>query len=137
MTPEIIKVRAFMTAAQQAVRTKPTIDIPREELQLRLELIAEELRELAHSLGFTCKTEVLDHNGPVNLIEALDGLTDIRYVTYGAYCTLGMVRQANLAFDEIHASNMSKLIGGKVVRDEKGKVQKPATYFRPNLAKFL
>lgn len=137
MTPEIIKVRDFMTAAQQAVRVKPTTDIPREELKLRLELIAEELSELAESFGFSCNYSFADHSDPVNLVAALDGLTDMRYVTYGAFCTLGVTNVSSLAFNEVHASNMSKLIGGKVVRNEAGKVQKPKTYFPPNLSKFL
>ena len=49
----------------------------------------------------------------------------------------GMLDYFELGFDEVHASNMSKLEDGKVIKREDGKVLKGANYFKPNLKKVL
>ena len=64
-------VKIFMKTFGQMVRTKP--QFPDEKtMQLRHDLIKEELNELEHAM----KTK--------NLKEIADALTDILYVTYGA-----------------------------------------------------
>ena len=64
-------VKTFMETFGQMVRTKP--QFPDEEtMQLRYDLIKEELNELEQAM----KTK--------NLKEVADALTDILYVTYGA-----------------------------------------------------
>lgn len=40
-------------------------------------------------------------------------------------------------FAMVQASNMSKVVGGKVIRNEAGKVQKPPTYMAPDVRKVL
>ena len=40
-------------------------------------------------------------------------------------------------FDEVHASNMSKLQNGKVLYSETGKVLKGKDYFEPELDRLL
>ena len=67
-------VKIFMKTFGQMIRTKP--QFPDEKtMQLRFDLIKEELNELE----FAMKTK--------NLKEVADALTDILYVTYGAVCT--------------------------------------------------
>lgn len=137
MTPEMLKVRDFMLSAQQACREKPTAQIGDKEIELRLDLIAEELIELASACGVRVEIQTVFKYPTVNLVEVLDALTDLRYVIYGTYLSFGLARVSTNAFNEVHASNMSKTQGGLLVRNELGKVQKPATYFPPNLGKFI
>lgn len=92
---------------------------------LRLQLIQEELAELAEAFS----TE--------NPVDVLDALTDIQYVLDGTYLTCGMddgLKEA--AFDEVQKSNLSKLgEDGKPILNEAGRIQKGPNFFRPNLLK--
>ena len=49
----------------------------------------------------------------------------------------GMLNVFEPAFNEVHASNMSKLEDGKAIYREDGKVLKGKDYFKPNLKKFV
>jgi len=70
-------VKIFMKTFGQMVKTKP--QFPDEKtMQLRFELIREELNELEQAM----KTK--------NLKEIADALTDILYVTYGAGYAYGI-----------------------------------------------
>ena len=71
-----------------------------------------------------------------DLKEAIDALTDILYVTYGAGHSFGINLDA--CFEEVQRSNMSKLDdNGKPIYNEAGKVMKGPKYFKPDLNKFL
>lgn len=138
MNKDIFSVAEFMLAAQQTVRIVPTSSPSPAEIALRLDLIAEELMEMAEACG--CRMEIKTDcaaNPRVDLIKLLDALTDLRYVLYGAYATYGLAHLADPAFEEVHSSNMSKVVDGQLIRNAAGKVQKPATYFPPNLKQFL
>ncbi|AUR81934.1 NTP pyrophosphohydrolase-like domain [Vibrio phage 1.016.O._10N.286.46.A11] len=41
------------------------------------------------------------------------------------------------ALEEVNRSNFSKLVNGKAVFDRNGKIDKPESYSRPNLEKFV
>jgi len=116
-------VKTFMETFGQMVRTKP--QFPDEKtMQLRCDLIKEELNELEHAM----KTK--------NLKEVADALTDILYVTYGAGYAYGI--DLDKCFKEVQRANMSKLgEDGKPIYNEKGKVMKGPKYFKPNLKKFV
>lgn len=64
-------------------------------IQYRLSLILEEVQELKDSIA------------QKDLGETVDALTDIMYVTLGAFTAIGV--DADKAFDLVHNSNMSKL----------------------------
>lgn len=117
------KVKHFMTTFGQEVLTEP--QIPNQDvIDLRYELIREELEELK---------EAMDDN---DVVEVADALTDILYVTYGAAHAFGIDIQA--CFDEVQASNMSKLgPGDKPIFRADGKVMKGPDYFAPDLKKVL
>jgi predicted HAD superfamily Cof-like phosphohydrolase len=68
----------------------------KERSQLRIELIAEELKELQ---------EAVDDN---NLVEIADALCDLQYVLAGAVLEFGLGDSFKTLFDEVHRSNMSK-----------------------------
>ena len=116
-------VKTFMETFGQMVRTKP--QFPDEEtMQLRYDLIKEELNELEQAM----KTK--------NLKEIADALTDILYVTYGAGYAYGI--NLDKCFQEVQKANMSKLgKDGKPIYNDKGKVMKGPNYSEPNLKQFV
>ena len=116
-------VKTFMDTFGQIVRPKPLFPDDKT-MQLRLDLIKEELKELEHAM----KTK--------NLKEIADALTDILYVTYGAGYAYGI--NLDKCFKEVQRANMSKLgKDGKPIYNEKGKVMKGPNYSEPNLKQFI
>ena len=116
-------VRKFMETFGQRVKTKPSFPDDKT-MQLRFDLIKEELNELEEAM----KTK--------NLKEVADALTDILYVTYGAGHSFGV--NLDDCFEEVQSSNMSKLDeNGKPIYNEAGKVMKGPKYFKPDLSKFI
>ena len=116
-------VKIFMKTFGQMIRNKP--QFPDEKtMQLRFDLIKEELNELE----FAMKTK--------NLKEVADALTDILYVTYGAGYAYGI--DLDKCFKEVQRANMSKLgKDGKPIYNDKGKVMKGPNYSEPNLKQFV
>ena len=116
-------VKTFMKTFGQMVRTKP--QFPDEKtMQLRYDLIKEELNELEQAM----KTK--------DLKEVADALTDILYVTYGAGFAYGI--NLDKCFKEVQRANMSKLgKDGKPIYNAKGKVMKGSNYIKPNLKQFV
>ncbi|MGQ0526849.1 MAG: phosphoribosyl-ATP diphosphatase [Alphaproteobacteria bacterium] len=94
---------------------------------LRIGLIAEELEELKEALAQN------------DVVEVLDALIDLQYVLDGAFLSFGLHPFKEIAFDEVHRSNMSKLgEDGKPIRREgDGKVMKGPNYFKPDLSQFI
>jgi len=117
------KVRTFMKTYGQEVKDKS--EFPDDKiLNLRLDLIEEELIELKEAI----KNK--------DLVEVADALTDILYVTYGAGHSFGI--NLDECFAEVQRSNMSKLDeNGKPIYNESGKVMKGPNYFKPDLSKFV
>ena len=117
------KVGLFMTTFGQEVKTKPGLSSEKIN-NLRINLINEELEEFK---------QAVKNN---DLKEAIDALTDILYVTYGAGHAFGI--NLDKCFDEVQKSNMSKLgKDGKPIYNEAGKVMKGPSYFKPDLSKFI
>ena len=116
-------VKTFMKTFGQIVRTKPQFP-DKDTMQLRYDLIKEELNELEQAM------EAKD------LKEVADALTDILYVTYGAGYAYGI--DLDKCFKEVQRANMSKLgKDGKPIYNEKGKVMKGSNYIEPNLKQFV
>ena len=116
-------VKTFMKTFGQIIRTKPQFP-DQKTMQLRFDLIKEELNELEEAMK------------EKNLKEVADALTDILYVTYGAGCAYGF--DLDKCFKEVQRANMSKLgEDGKPIYNEKGKVMKGPNYLEPNLKQFV
>ena len=117
------KVKAFMNTYGQDVKEKA--EFPENKIvQLRIDLIEEELNELKEAI----KNK--------DIVEVADALTDILYVTYGAGHSFGV--NLDECFDEVQRSNMSKLgEDGKPIYNDSGKVMKGPNYFAPNLKKIV
>ena len=117
------KVEAFMNTYGQDVKEKASF--PEDSIvQLRVDLIEEELNELK---------EAIKNN---DIVEVADALTDILYVTYGAGHSFGV--NLDKCFDEVQRSNMSKLgEDGNPIYNDSGKVMKGPNYSAPDLKKII
>ena len=109
-------VAEFHKKFNRPINTKITInDIHLNVLRLRL--LREEINELELALQSQ------------NTIEVLDALTDLQYILDGTYLSFGLQNCKDMAFLEVHQSNMTK--DGKI-RDD-GKVLKGPSFIPPNL----
>ena len=116
-------VKTFMETYGQEVKKTPSF--PNDKIiQLRIDLIKEELKEFQEAINNK------------DLLEIADALTDILYVTYGAGHSFGI--DLDKCFAEVQRSNMSKLgENGEPIYNEHGKVMKGPNYFKPNLKQFI
>jgi predicted HAD superfamily Cof-like phosphohydrolase len=93
---------------------------------------------LRHSLMKEENDEYLDACAAKDLVEIADALGDQMYILCGTILRHGMQHIIEDVFDEIQASNMSKLgEDGKPVFREDGKILKGPNFFRPDLKKFI
>lgn len=125
MKKQIEAVEKFHNAFGQENGTYPR-PLTKEEYDLRYKLMAEENYEYLEG----CEAN--------SLIEIADALGDQLYILCGTILRHGMQHIIEEVFDEIQASNMSKLgeDGKPVLRDD-GKILKGPGYFRPDLTKFI
>lgn len=96
--------------------------LPDERMVLRYTLMSEENEEYVEA-----ETET----------ELADALGDMLYVLVGTILEHGMHHKIEEVFSEIHRSNMTKVVDGKVVRRRDGKILKPETYEKPNIESIL
>ena len=124
MNPIITSLLEFNNAFE--IPKLETPEIGSEELiELRIKLLQEEVAEYAEAA----------RGG--DLVEVLDALADIAYILAGTVINHGMQYVFDDAFSEVHRSNMAKLVDGKVLRREDGKVMKPENWQPPNLSQFI
>lgn len=117
------KVITFMNHFGQEVKRKPEFP-DATTTHLRVDLIQEELDEL--------KEGIVNED----VVEVADALADLLYVVYGAGAAFGI--NLDTCFQEVHASNMSKLgEDGKPVYREDGKVMKGPNFREPDLKSVL
>ena len=98
---------------------------PEDMIELRIKLLREEVEEYAEAARAG------------DMVEVLDALADIGYILAGTIINHGMQHIYDDAFNEVHRSNMAKLVDGKGIRREDGKVLKPEGWQAPQLAQFL
>jgi len=110
-------VREFTEAMGQPVDVAPT----RSLLSLRSKLIYEETTEVLVEL----ESKELDKAALTK------ELSDLLYVVYGTAITFGL--PLDVVFNRVHQSNMSKLVDGKPLYREDGKVLKGPNYKPPML----
>ena len=116
------KVGDFMEACDQEICIDPAFP-DGETIYLRLALIEEEWHEL------------LEAQEDRSLVEVADALTDLLYVIYGTGHAYGIDLDA--CFEEVHNSNMSKLVDGYAQKNDMGKVMKGPGYYPPDLETLL
>ena len=124
MNPIVASLLEFNNAFEIPKLETPGLS-PDELIELRIKLLTEEVQEYAEAARAG------------DLVEVLDALADIGYILAGTIINNGMQHIYDDAFNEVHRSNMAKLVDGKVIRREDGKVLKPEGWQPPQLAQFL
>jgi predicted HAD superfamily Cof-like phosphohydrolase len=125
MKKQIEAVEAFHNAFGQDNGKYPR-PLTKDEYELRHNLMQEENEEYL---------QACDDN---SLVEIADALGDQLYILCGTILRHGMQHIIEDVFDEIQASNMSKLgEDGKPVLREDGKILKGPGFFKPDLTKFI
>jgi predicted HAD superfamily Cof-like phosphohydrolase len=122
------QVSRFQKAMEQPIDT----ELSSKQLILRMSFIDEEVKELRDEVLTAVKeleeTKAVSHQVHVNLLKELG---DVMYVASGFAVTFGL--PISRAFDRIHESNMSKMVDGKAIKNDEGKVMKGPNYRPPIL----
>lgn len=122
MKNELNKIKDFHNACDVDIRTEP--GLPAGEVRkLRIALLKEEFEEY------------LEGEKNNDIVEIADALGDMLVIIFGTSLSYGI--PLDKVFNEIHVSNMTKVINGKVIRRMDGKIMKPASYEPPNIEKIL
>ena len=135
MQKQLNQLSEFQRAFNSTYNETPSL-LEEEDYVLRFKLLQEENEEYLEA----CRNN--------DKVEILDALTDQLYIVLGSIVSHGMQHIIEKAFDEVQASNMSKLDdeglpiinGENGVWDEsrpKGKILKSKNFFEPNLKQFL
>ena len=125
MEKQLQAVAEFHKAFKQKDGKWPT-NIDADDYELRHRLMSEE------------NDEYLDACDENSLVGIADALGDQLYILCGTILKHGMQHIIEEVFDEIHASNMSKVgEDGKALLREDGKILKGPGFFKPNLSKFI
>jgi predicted HAD superfamily Cof-like phosphohydrolase len=120
MTNPFKEQETFMKACDQTVE-----DFNKDQVNMYLDLIDEEMNELQDAIIANDK------------VETLDALIDIIVVTIGAIHSMG--GDAEGAWNEVMRTNMAKIDPetGKVRKREDGKVLKPEGWKPPDLTPYI
>lgn len=94
-TNSLNQVAEFHHTFKHPVLPQPAIP-SKERCELRISLLAEELKELQQAVNDN------------NMVEVADALCDLQYVLAGAILEFGLGEKFKELFDEVHRSNMSK-----------------------------
>lgn len=131
------KVASFHEAME--MKRKVSFDTKKQTAQelidfihMRMSLIQEEVLELKEASDHICMR--LSNNDTVAISEKahlLKELADVQYVVSGFADAFDLPIQP--AFNRVHDSNMSKLVDGKPVKRQDGKVLKGENYKPPYL----
>ncbi len=125
-TDILSQVAAFHDAFGTPNAAQPHAQLSPAEVDLRYCLMAEE------------NDEYLDAARAGNVVEVADALGDQLYILAGTMLRHGMQDVIVKVFEEIQASNMSKLgQDGHPILREDGKILKGPNYFRPDIASIL
>ena len=103
MNPIVKSLLEFNDAFEIPKLDQPGLG-PDELIELRIKLLTEEVQEYAEAARAG------------DLVEVLDALADIGYILAGTIINHGMQDIYDDAFNEVHRSNMAKLVDGKVLR---------------------
>lgn len=111
-------VRDFHVAFGQKVGDYPQFPDDGDRL-LRKRLLAEEYEEYMNA----------EYDN--DLVEVADALADLIYIACGTAVSYGI--PLDKVFAEVHRSNMAKLVDGKPIYREDGKVMKPDGWTAPDV----
>ncbi len=115
-------VKEFQSAVGQNIGQAPEFPNGKER-KLRMDLMLEEVKEYM---------EGEEKNDLENIAKEL---ADIIYIVCGTAASYGI--PLDRVFDEVHRSNMAKLVDGKVIRRDDGKILKPEGWTPPDIKSIL
>jgi len=120
----MLSVAEFHFSFNLPIETRPQARITEALMQLRIDLLREEVEEF------------VDAAMRIDTVGVADALGDIVYVAYGTALSYGIDLDAVIR--EVHRANMSKLDaeGHPILRDD-GKVLKSASYVAPDIRRVL
>jgi predicted HAD superfamily Cof-like phosphohydrolase len=127
------KVEQFMLAGEQDAPLTPTIP-DANTAWLRMNMLISELNEYKEAksactyAGLNLGTDRTTSQQAA-LVNMADALADMVYVNYGTAAAYGI--DLDNVLDIVHDANMRKLVDGKVIKDEFGKIQKPKGWTPP------
>lgn len=125
MKSQLKAVENFHVTFGQKINSYPTL-LNEDEYLLRHRLMEEENSEYKEA----CENQ--------SIVGIADALGDQLYILCGTILKHGLQHVIEDVFDEIQASNMSKLgPDGKPLLREDGKILKSENYRPPNIGKFL
>lgn len=126
MNKQIKHVEKFHDTFGIPNKYAPTAVVSKETIALRHRLMAEE------------NEEYLEAALEGDAVEVADALGDMMYILCGTILSHGMQHIIEEVFEEIQASNLSKLgEDGKPIYRADGKVMKGPAYFKPNIKAIL
>ena len=104
-----------------------------------MEVEIEGLEELSYDLKANTKNQsddsIEDVMKTINNLDLLDAICDQIVTAVGVGYMMGFDVEG--ALKEVIRSNNSKMVDGKFIFDENGKIAKPDTFSEPNLKPFL
>ncbi len=120
---------------------KKTGQIPRlteESIQLRINVITEEYKELMQALGYSCVVNLTKAQHMESVPEILKELCDLQVVTTGGFVMLGY--GDHVPIEIVDNNNLTKFGEGSTIRAD-GKLLPPPTFnkkqVRIDLANFV
>lgn len=122
-------VKTFHKLMEMDINAPYSIDL----LRLRQKLICEEAAELNVEMENMIKE--LENSGTVtkeSKLKMYKELADLQYVLSGMVVTFGIPMEK--IFERVQKSNLSKLVNGKPLKREDGKVLKGPNYKKPDLS---
>lgn len=125
--------RKFMEACELDVSDTPVYDADRVSLWSML--IMEEHKELQEALDNMTMYNLDADQFYTNMSEVCAEAVDLVYVVMGLMNAMGLPFQE--MFDEIHSANMRKVVNGKVLKNQNGKVIKPDSWFPADKLRIL
>ena len=123
------QVKQFHELMQMDINAPYSIDL----LKLRQKLINEEVSEL--NVEINALIDELEKTKTVNKqtkIKMFKELADLQYVLSGMVVAFGIPMEQ--IFARVQKSNLSKLVNGKPLKREDGKVLKGPNYQKPDLS---
>ena len=135
MQKQLAQVETFQKSFNSVYNTEPTL-LKEEDWKLRYKLSLEELDEYKEA----CEQG--------DIVEIFDAILDRLFLAFGDAVSHGLQDKLIDGFNEVVASNMSKLdeVGLPIINGEngvwdesrpKGKILKSKNFFEPNLKQFL
>lgn len=135
------QVKEFHTACGIEMPSKPTLlgdgepgDIANKITAGYLDKACRVMKSSKHGGEVNTRTsymleELAEFLRSETIEDQADALGDLIYFAIGTYTLMGL-KPENI-FNEIHAANMRKVIDGKVLRNEQGKIVKPEGWYGP------